>query len=80
MKILNKIERSPEQLFLVNTFNKGLIIEAKNLIDKRKYEKAITLLLCKARIVNKAQTESHDCHADLILTEYNARWDLTLIK
>jgi len=77
MKVLIKIKRSPEQLFLVNLVNKKITEEVKRLISKRNHSQAITVALTKGNFEGELdQCELQGLDADLILTEDGARWTL----
>jgi len=77
MKVIIKIKRSPEQYFLVSLVEEGLANEVKNLIERHKHSKAVVTALSKGRFEKElAHDELLSADADLILTEYNAMWDL----
>lgn len=78
MKVLIKIRRSPEQLFLVDLADKSLINEVKKLIGRKKHSKAIVTALSKGRFERELTHDELPTEgADLILTEHNACWDVT---
>ncbi|NQT22858.1 MAG: hypothetical protein HQ579_05380 [Candidatus Omnitrophica bacterium] len=77
MKVLIKIKRSPEQLFLVNLVNKKITEEVKSLISKRNHSQAITVALTKGIFEGELDCERQGLSADLILTEDSASWDAT---
>jgi len=77
MKVIVKIKRSPEQLFLVDLMDKSLIDEVKKLITKNKHSKAIVTALSKGRFERElSHDDMHVTDADLILSEHNASWSL----
>ena len=78
MKVIIKIKQSPEQFFLVSLMEKRLIEEVKNLISKKKNDKAIVTALSKGRFERELMCdELLSTGANLILTEHNAMWDQT---
>jgi len=78
MKVLIKIKRSPEQLFLVDLNDKSLIDEITKLINRKKHSKAIVEALSRGSFKRELRHEElGSTGANLILTEKNARWDLT---
>ena len=77
MKVLIKIKRSSEQLFLVDLADKSLIDEVKKLIGRKKHSKAIVTALSKGRFEREISHDELPAEsADLILTEHNACWDI----
>ena len=78
MKILIKIKRSPEQLFLVGIPDKRLNKEIRTLINKKSLSKAIAEALSRGRFERElTHDELPAVEADLILTEKTTSWNLT---
>ncbi|MDD2954605.1 MAG: hypothetical protein WCV56_05810 [Candidatus Omnitrophota bacterium] len=77
MKVIVKIKRNPEQIFLVDLPNDRLIHEVKKLITKNKHSKAIATALCKGRFEKELfDDEVHITDAAIILSEDNVSWSL----
>lgn len=78
MKVLIVISRSPTQRYLVELHTTRLVREVARLMGQRKNSEAIVTTLAKGRFEREvADCEVSNVRADLILTEENARWDLT---
>jgi len=78
MKVLVVIQRSPAQRFLVDLHTNRLVKEVSTLVGKHRNSQAIVTALSKGRVERQvADSEVSKVGATLILTEENARWDLT---
>ena len=78
MKVLITIKRSPAQRYLVNLLTSALVDEVRELIRNQKHSEAMIAAFTKGsfeRSISDAELSS--VKADLIISEHNARWDLT---
>lgn len=77
MRILIKVRRSPEKIYLVSLLNKKLIDDVHKLIYKGKHRKAIDEALSKGNLIKEVdEQEAMYANVSLILTEKNAHYDL----
>ncbi|MFH0764567.1 MAG: hypothetical protein V1927_06145 [Candidatus Omnitrophota bacterium] len=77
MKVLVTVKRSPAHSYLIHLFTKNLIREIRKLIDNKNHHRACVFALTRGVVVREVlRDEIHKVHADLILSENNARWDL----
>lgn len=78
MRILITPKSGTSHKYLIHLFTKDLIEEVSSLINQKKHKQAIKLTISKGVFVRHVhQDEIHDVKADLMLSESNARWDLT---
>jgi len=78
MRVLIMLKRSPEHRYLVNLFTKALIDELRDLIRMRKHSQAVEFTFRNGIVERQVVEEDLSAlQADLILSETNARWDLT---
>lgn len=78
MKVLVVVKSTPPQKYLVHLPSKESIAEVRNLINNNKHSKAVTTVFIKGVFEREVlDHELHDISADLILSDCNARWDLT---
>jgi len=78
MKVIIKIQRSPEQLFLADFANKDLINKVRSLINRGKHKEAIAIMLANSKSLKKLKKNNlKSTAASLIITEKNTHWDLT---
>ncbi|MFH0764484.1 MAG: hypothetical protein V1927_05720 [Candidatus Omnitrophota bacterium] len=78
MKVLVTVKRSPAHSYLIHLFTKNLIREIRKLIDNNNHHRACAFALARGVVVREVlRDEIPNVHADLILSENNARWDLT---
>ncbi|MFC1589939.1 hypothetical protein ACFL42_00445 [Candidatus Omnitrophota bacterium] len=81
MKILIKVHRSPEQLFLVDLNGKNLIRDVARMIARGRRSQAIVTALSKGKF--ERQIKHNEIPAekvDVVLSEERASWDLTNAK
>ena len=81
MKILIKIHRSPEQLFLVDLKGKNLIRDVAKMIARGRHSQAIVTALSKGKF--ERQIKHHEIpneKVDVILSKERASWDLTKVS
>lgn len=78
MRVLIILTKNPNRNLLVKLHTEELVKEIKELISKRNHSHAITTALTKGRFEKELRHhEISKIDADLILSEENARWDLT---
>jgi len=78
MHVLVVIRKSPVRRFLVELHTNRLVREVARLAGKRKNSQAIVTALTKGKFEREVgESDLPGVKADLILTEENARWDLT---
>jgi len=77
MNVLIVISKEPSQKLLVNLHTEKLQKEVRSLVNGRKHTQAIVTSLTKGRFEREIYSEDlKDLSVDLILSEYNASWDL----
>jgi hypothetical protein len=77
MKVLICCARYPTHRYLINLLSKSLIKEITGLINNDRHSDAIMVALSKGSVEKIVPDEEMGTvKADLILSEYNARWDL----
>jgi len=70
MNVLIKIQKNPEQRFLVKLFNKDVIKRIQDFIDDGRRSNAIVAALLNAEFLKEiSEDELPDIESDLILTE-----------
>jgi hypothetical protein len=80
MKVLMKIG-SPLRLFRVELSQPASIVRVRRLVGMGKYSQAmVTALSSEGSIEELTGTKVPGLHADLVLTEESAHWDLCGIK
>ena len=78
MRVLITPKENPTHKYLVHLFTKDLIKKVAELIDKRRHAEAMRLTISHGVFVRYVhKDEVSDVQADLMLSENNARWDLT---
>ena len=81
MRVLITLQQSPPHTYLAHLLTKELIKEVRKLLTDKKHSKAIAAIIAKGRFEREiSERDLLDVEADLILSEKNARWDLTLSK
>lgn len=79
MKVLVSLKENPPQRYLIHLFTERLIREVRDLIQEKKHSQAVAIVFNKGAFDRKVRDdEMHAVEADLILSETNASWDLTL--
>lgn len=77
MRVLVTVKRRPAHNYLIHLFTKELIREVRRLINNRNHHKACVFVLKSGIVIREVlREELPRVHADLILSENNARWDL----
>ena len=78
MKVLIIARHTPPQRYLVHLATERLIKEIRDLVNDNKHSCAVTAAFTKGIFEREISEEDvHRIDADLILSESNARWDLT---
>ena len=78
MKVLVTIKRSPTQTYLMELASSELVGEVKGLINRKKHSRAVMTVLAKGKLKrNVLKEDLYAVEADLMLSEHNARWDIT---
>lgn len=78
MRVLISLKKGPPQRYLVHLITKSLIKEVRELINDQKHSKAVTTIFTKGVFQREIfGDEVHAVKADLILSEDNARWDIS---
>lgn len=78
MKVLIIAKRTPPQRYLVHLATERLIKEIRDLINDNKHSVAVTAAFTKGIFEREvSEQDAHRIDAALILSESNARWDLT---
>ena len=77
MNVLIVISKGQSQKILVKLHTEKLKKEVRGLINDRKHTQAIVAALTRGRFEREVeQKDLQSLSADLILSEYNASWDL----
>lgn len=77
MRVLVTVKRSPAHSYLIQLFTKDLIKKIRKLIDNNNHRRACVFALKRGTLIREVLGEDlTGVHADLILSENNARWDL----
>jgi len=80
MRVLITPTKSTSHKYLVHLFTKDLIKEVSELINRRRHADAMRLTISQGVFVRHVhRDEVSDVKADLMLSEDNARWDLTTL-
>lgn len=78
MRVLITIRRSPTQRYLINLLTQTLIDEVRELIRNQRHSEAMVAAFTKGNFERSiSDAELSSVKADLIISEHNARWDLT---
>ncbi|MDD5495532.1 MAG: hypothetical protein PHP46_00350 [Candidatus Omnitrophica bacterium] len=78
MRVLLILKNSPAQRYVVNLYTKSLIREVKDLINRRRLEQAMEMIVKKGNFEGMiSDTELPTLEADLILSKTAASWDMT---
>ncbi|MFA6321014.1 MAG: hypothetical protein WCY36_04065 [Candidatus Omnitrophota bacterium] len=78
MKILVTLRRRSTHRYLINLFTKSLIAEVRDLIASQNYTKAMEMVYREGLLEREVlEHELPELTADLILSDFCARWDLT---
>ena len=79
MRVLLVFNKGPVQKYLVKLHTEDMIKEIRALINKDRHSDAMEVALSKGMFEMAVSNDSpSSLDADLILSENNARWDLTL--
>lgn len=78
MKVLVVVKAFPPLKYLVHLPTKESISEVRSLINRNQHSKAVTTVFTRGVFEREvADHELSDVGAELILSDCNARWDLT---
>ena len=78
MKVLIIARHTPPQRYLVHLTTEKLIKEIRDLINDNKHSLAVTAAFTKGIFEREvSEADAHRIDAALILSDSNARWDLT---
>lgn len=78
MRVLILARHTPPQRYLVHLATEKLVKEVRDLVNDNKHSMAVTAAFTKGIFEREVSEEdAHRIDAALILSESNARWDLT---
>lgn len=78
MRVLISLKKGPPQKYLIRLVTKYLIKEVRELINDQKHSEAVTTIFTKGVLQREIfKEDAHSVEADLILSEDNARRDIS---